>query len=682
MLKLFRKSLFIILFVFICFFQGTKVSYALNTGECINMSSSFLEKIENGSVKLTYECFGAVGDGKVNDYQAILSAHKFANKEFIDKGIMLTVYGGGTDKTYYIGGDNLEPIYVITNVDWQKSNFIIDDYVLKNGKNSVDLSKNLFIITNPMRVGTGKFVLEYNVNDNNIVNSNVYKSLNGKVGKNVTNLLDFVNSLKNDTLLMNSRYKKYFDAAKVWGINVKNSNFQFIRTGLNNANSGSNQEDIILVNSSTGEVLNEINWDYDDITQIRVWPIPNTNIKISNGIFTTRTYNVVNGDKNYTQRNINVSFTGNVDINNIYHFLDEEAHPYTSSMQTNSYANAYYGFIRLYDAAFVSFKNLYLTPHHFTNNLGTYDLVFDNSSNLLFDNINYACDEYKSDGTKNYNSCYQKKMINPEVWGVIGSNCSKNVIIKNSRVNRVDAHRGITNLFVDNSVVGDKGFTLTGKRYLYLRKVKVDRANTMITLRKDYGSTWDGVVVLNEVTHVLDNHSGSNVYVFHSNNTMNHNYGYDTVFPYVYVNGITFDTSRVANNVNIHLLRLNPSVPSQGLYKYSFYGNVRFANLKLPYGKANIRMFEDSFVSNNNNLKLENYGKNNVVNVGYYNIDNFKLSGSDNNVNRLKNKGINTKFSFTFSNSTINTVNQNGIGTVERFFSNLEKKMKGSYFVS
>ena len=686
MFKSFRKSLvdYLLSFMLILlvFFLKPRTSYALNNGECINMSASLMKQIESGNVKLTYECFGAVGDGHTNDYNAILNTHKFANKEYVDKGIILTVYGGGADKTYYMGGDNLEPIYVITNVNWQKSNFIIDDYVLKNGKNTVDLSKSLFIVTSSMRVGTGKYVLEYNANNSGVKDSNVYRSLNGKIKKNTNNLLDFVNALKNDTLLMNSKFKKYFDEAHVWGINVKNSNLQFIRTGAGNANSGSNQEDIILVNSRTGEVLNEINWDYNDITQIRVWPISDTNIKISNGNFTTRTYNIVNTNKTYVQRNINVSFTGNVDFSNIYHFLDEGAHPYTSSMQTNQYANAYYGFIRLYDASYISFKNLYLTPHHYTNNLGTYDLVFDNSSNLLFENINYSCDEYKTDGTKDYNSCYKKKMINRDVWGVIGSNCSKNVIIRKSRVNRIDAHRGITNLFVDDSVVGDKGFTLTGRHYLYLRGVKIDRANTMINLRKDYGSTWDGIVVLNNVTHVLDDTSGSNVYTIYSNNTMDHDYGYQTVFPYVYTNGITYDTSRVSRNVNIQLLRLYPSVTNQISNKYSFYGNIRFANLKITSGKANIRMFSDDFVSNNYNLKLETYGKNNVVNVGYYNIDNFKLANNDNNVSRLKNKSINTKFSFTYSNSTINTVNNNGIGAAERFFNNLETKMRLSSVIS
>ena len=652
-------------------------SYAIDTGKCVNMSSSYMKKIENGSVKLTYECFGAVGDGKVNDYNAILNTHKFANKEYVDKGIMLTVYGGGADKTYYMGGYNKEAISVITNVDWQKSNFIVDDYDVVNNANTVDLSKNLFFITTPLKVANGKSVLEYDVSKNaNVVSSNVYKSLNGKITTKTKNLIHFVNAVKTDTFMMKNGDKKYFNDSQVWAINVKNRNMRYIRRGANNVNSGNNQEDIILINSSTGEVLNEINWDYDDITQIRVWPIPDTTITVQNGYFTTKTYNIVDKNKTYVQRNIYVAFSGNVNFNNIYHFLDEGAHPYTSSLQKNANANAYYGFIRLYDAAYVNFNNLYLSPHHFTNNLGTYDLVFDNSSNLVFNNINYACDEYKSDGTKDYNSCYQKKMINPDVWGVMASNSSKNVIIKKSRMNRVDAHRGITNLFIDDSVVGNKGLTLIGKHYLYLRKVKFDRAYTMFNFRNDYGSSWEGTVVLNDITSVLDDTTGTAPYVFYSDNAMDHDFGYDCYFPAIYANDIKFDTKRVTKNINIHLLRLNTNVPVNSLNKYIFNGNVRLANLKISDGKADINLFANAFAKVDNNLKLENYGKKNVVNIGYYNIDQFKLANNKDNENRLKNKSIDTKFSFTNSNSTIDTINKNGIGNAETFFNNLEKTMK------
>ena len=670
--------IFMIIFFSVFFaIRSMNSSYALNNGKCINMSSSLLRQIENGDVKLTYECFGAVGDGKVNDYEAILNTHKFANKEYVDKGIMLTVYGGGADKTYYMGGNNKEYISIITNVDWQKSNFIVDDYDVKNNVNTVNLSKSLFFVTTPLKIASGKSVLEYDISKNNdVLNNDVYKSLNGKINTKTKNLLDFVNAIKNDTLMMKVSDKKFFNDSQVWAINVKDKTMRFIRRGANNVNSGNNQEDIVLINSKTGDVLNEINWDYNDITQIRVWPIPDTNIKIQNGYFTTKTYNIVDKSKTYVQRNIYVAFTGNVDFSNIYHFLDEGAHPYTSSLQTNQYANAYYGFIRLYDAAYVNFNNLYLTPHNYTNNLGTYDLVFDNSSNLLFNNINYACDEYKSDGSKDYNSCYKKKMINPDVWGVMASNSSKNVIIRKSRVNRIDAHRGITNLFIDDSVVGNKGLTLIGKHYLYLRNVKFDRAYTMINFRNDYGSSWEGTVVLNNIESVLDDTTGSAPFVFYSDNAMNHDFGYQSYFPAIYVNGIKFDTSRVTKNINIHLLRLNTNVPNDSLNKYNFYGNVRFANLKITHGKADINLFANAFAKVDSNLKLENYGKTNVVNIGYYDIDQFKLANNKDIENRLKNRNINTKFTFTNSNSTIDTVNKNGIGNAETFFSNLEKTMK------
>ena len=73
-----------------------------------------------------YEDFGAVGDGKTDDFDAIVKAHDYANKNGLD------VVTDGT-KTYYIGSAALDEktpkpaAKIKTNVDWGTSKFIIDD---------------------------------------------------------------------------------------------------------------------------------------------------------------------------------------------------------------------------------------------------------------------------------------------------------------------------------------------------------------------------------------------------------------------------------------------------------------------------------------------------------------------------------------------------------------------------
>ena len=73
-----------------------------------------------GSPKyLTYEQFGARGDGVTDDFPAIMATHAAANK----KGLPVKAAGG---KTYYIGNTTGTAV-IRTDVDFGTARFIIDD---------------------------------------------------------------------------------------------------------------------------------------------------------------------------------------------------------------------------------------------------------------------------------------------------------------------------------------------------------------------------------------------------------------------------------------------------------------------------------------------------------------------------------------------------------------------------
>ena len=83
------------------------------------------KEFEFGRDYVTYEDFGAVGDGKTEDFAAICKTHEYANKH------KLTVKGT-PGKTYYIrdtkcGTDEVHTAIIKTNVDWCGAHFIIDD---------------------------------------------------------------------------------------------------------------------------------------------------------------------------------------------------------------------------------------------------------------------------------------------------------------------------------------------------------------------------------------------------------------------------------------------------------------------------------------------------------------------------------------------------------------------------
>ena len=90
-------------------------------------------KLELDRDYVTYEDFGAVGDGKTEDYAAICRTHEYANEH------KLTVKGT-PGKTYYIkdtklGTDEVHVAVIKTNVDWCGAHFIIDDTDLTVMKN-------------------------------------------------------------------------------------------------------------------------------------------------------------------------------------------------------------------------------------------------------------------------------------------------------------------------------------------------------------------------------------------------------------------------------------------------------------------------------------------------------------------------------------------------------------------
>ena len=71
-----------------------------------------------------YSDFGAKGDGKTDDMEAIVAAHAFANQHQLP-------VKADDGATYYIAGKNRTAI-IQTNTDFGKAAFIIDDSNVEN----------------------------------------------------------------------------------------------------------------------------------------------------------------------------------------------------------------------------------------------------------------------------------------------------------------------------------------------------------------------------------------------------------------------------------------------------------------------------------------------------------------------------------------------------------------------
>jgi hypothetical protein len=191
-----------------------------------------LKFITNGFV--SYSDFGAIGDGKTDDIDAIAAAHAFANQQG------LTVKAG-EGATYYISGKNRTAV-IRTDTDFGKAVFIIDDRYVS------DRNTNVFLVSSSLQP---------------------FKP-------------EGISSLK--------RNQEKIDISLSEGciITVTNSNVKrYVRFGPNQ-NNGSSQTDIFIVHK-TGKVDMDapVIWDFDQITDITALPFDETTLTITGGRFTT-----------------------------------------------------------------------------------------------------------------------------------------------------------------------------------------------------------------------------------------------------------------------------------------------------------------------------------------------------------------------------------------------------------
>ena len=212
---------------------------------------------------LTYEEFGAIGNGINDDMPAIVACHNAAN----EKGLPVIAKRGAT---YYIGGADLTAT-IKTDTDFSTAKFIIDDRQLENIKAPIfkvcpDGEPYSPTITSLYR-GQKKVDFPHT--------GNVYVQIET-------------------------------DSHKI-----------YIRKGLNQ-NAGSNPTDCFIVDND-GNIKNEINWDYPTVSRVYAISADDTPITIKGGIFTT----VANrAPSKYTYHNRNFNITrSNVTLDGLTHYI-------------------------------------------------------------------------------------------------------------------------------------------------------------------------------------------------------------------------------------------------------------------------------------------------------------------------------------------------------------------------
>ena len=332
---------------------------------------------------LTYEEFGAVGDGKHDDLDAIIACHAEANT----KNLPVKAKDGAT---YYIGGKNATAV-IKTDVDFGSAHFIIDDRDLEDIRSYVFSIESDYAFE-PLEIKT--------------LSRGQQKLDVGKKGSYLVRVYD--------------------DSQPV-----------FIRKGPNK-NNGTATQDIFLVDN-VGNISPSVNFDYPTVSRADMRCTDDAPITVKGGVFTT----VANQQESfyrYHQRGIHVT-RSHVTVCGFEHYVEGELDhgaPYHGFIRSDTAVD-----LTVRDAK-VTPRFIYRTESKIPGKpvpMGSYDLSFWSSIDVRCINVKQTIDIVNSNYWGVYTSNFCKNLyLDDCVFSRFDAHMGvTNFVIKNCRL----GHQGV-----------------------------------------------------------------------------------------------------------------------------------------------------------------------------------------------------------------------------------------------
>ena len=465
---------------------------------------------------VSYEAFGAVGDGKADDLPAICAAHEHANKH----GKRVKSKPGAV---YHLGRRALTAV-IATDTDWGTSRFTIDD-----SQEVENHRKHLFEIRSLLAP----------------VEVKVERLARGQTRLEPCPPCDCV-------------------------VYVQNRNRKiFIRKGLNQ-NDGTPQQEVFIFRRD-GAIEGAITWDYDTVTQVTARPIDPVRLVVRGGVF-THVGNRMRQEKGYNYWGRNIKITrSNTEIAGLTHRVTGETevgHPYG-------------GFLAIQQCADITLRDCSIDSRKTYKTIGAAGKP-----------VSMGSYGYSASLVVNFRmiKCTMDAINDRARWGVIGSNFMKNILLEDCVLSRMDVHQGVSgDYIIRRTTLGYAGLNAIGNGRLIVEDSTLHGSH-LITFRSDYGSTWEGDVVIRNCRWIPQAGSiPAQPVMFGMQNDGTHDFGYPCSMPReIRIDGLHIEDAKPPANYQGVVIFGDPAGRSQAErpFPYAQTQTVRVRGLKTASGVA------------------------------------------------------------------------------------------------
>ncbi len=325
---------------------------------------------------------------------------------------------------------------------------------------------------------------------------------------------------------------------------------RFIRRGANR-NSGSSQRDCFILRRD-GSIEGAIDWDYDHISRVEARPLDPKPLVLKGGVFTTFANRMKQEvGYNYWARNIEIS-RSNTEVDGVTHYVVGETavgHPYS-------------GFINVSNCANVTLRNCFATGHKIYSTIGAAGTP-----------VSMGSYDYSAGSVVNFSmiNCRMNHIKDRTRWGVIGTNFCKNIVLEDCELSRMDTHMGVSGAYViRRCTLGHAGLNAIGRGLLTVEDSTL-YGRSLISLRGDYGSTWEGDVVIRNCRWIPNCGDTTTPQMISAGNDGEHNFGYPCFMPReITIDGLFVDDS-------------NHPRDYKGMYLFGDPGSTNPAAKPFPY---------------------------------------------------------------------------------------------------